>query len=111
MSDRPPPWSVMGTLVGAPLFMGASIVYVPYALSGWRFAPPFLSWVGTRWIGAGLIVLAAPVLLDFLVGFVREGHGTHAGFRAYRGAEPARSAGFSVGRAWRERRRSVGGSS
>jgi len=76
MSDRPPLWAVLGTLVAAPLFMGATIVYVPYALSGWRFAPPFLGWDGTRWIGAGLIVLAAPVILDFLVRFVREGHGT-----------------------------------
>ena len=80
MSNRPPLWAVLGTLVGAPLFMGASIVYVPYVLSGWRFAPPFLNWVGTRWIGAGLIALATPVLLDFLERFVLEGHGTPVPF-------------------------------
>ena len=76
MSDRPPLWAVIGTLVGAPIFMGTVIVYVPYALSGWRFARPFLGWEPSRWIGTALILVAIPAILDFLIRFVREGHGT-----------------------------------
>ncbi len=76
MGNRPPMWSVVGTLISAPLFMGAVIAYVPYALSGWRFAPPLLGVEFTRWIAVGLIAIAALVLLEFLVRFVAEGHGT-----------------------------------
>jgi protein-S-isoprenylcysteine O-methyltransferase Ste14 len=75
-SDRPPAWAVLGTVVGASLFIGALLVYLPYTITGWRLAPPFLGWEPTRWIGAALIVASVPVLLDFLVRFVREGHGT-----------------------------------
>ena len=35
------------------------IVYVPYALSGWRFARPFLGWEPSRWIGTALILVAS----------------------------------------------------
>src|SRR5262249_34512050 len=64
-ADRPPGWAVAGTAVGASLFIGGLLVYVPYALTGWRFAPPFFEWAPTRWIGAALIALAIPVLVDF----------------------------------------------
>jgi protein-S-isoprenylcysteine O-methyltransferase Ste14 len=76
LSERPPSWAVLGTLVGALLFIGALIVYVPYVLSGWRFSPPFLGWRPLRWIGATLIVFSVPVVIGFLMQFVREGHGT-----------------------------------
>ena len=73
--DRPPLGAVIGTLFAAPLFIGFVLTYVPYTLCGWRFGPPFLgTW--TRGVGVGLIVLALPVLADFLYRFVREGHGT-----------------------------------
>jgi protein-S-isoprenylcysteine O-methyltransferase Ste14 len=76
MSGRPPVWAVVGTMVAAPLFIGTVVFYVPYALSGWRFAPPLLGWEPTRWIGAGLLALALPVMVDFILRFVLEGHGT-----------------------------------
>ena len=78
MSDRPPLWAVIGTLFAAPVFIGLVLTYVPYTLCGWRFAPPFLGQPWTRGAGVALIVLALPVLADFLVRFVREGHGTPA---------------------------------
>jgi len=78
VSDRPPLWAVIGTLFAAPVFIGLVLTYVPYTLCGWRFAPPFLGQAWTRWLGVALIVLALPVLADFLVRFVREGHGTPA---------------------------------
>ena len=76
MSDRPPLWAVFGTIVAAPLFIALVIVYVPYTLSGWWFAPAFFGWVPSRWIGVALILIPIPVLLDFLARFVGEGHGT-----------------------------------
>jgi protein-S-isoprenylcysteine O-methyltransferase Ste14 len=76
MKDRPPAWAILGTVVGAPLFIGSVIVYVPYTITGWRPAPPLLGWAPTRWIGAALALLAVPLLVDFCVRFVREGHGT-----------------------------------
>ena len=76
MSDPPPRWSLVGTMLAAPAFIGAVIVYVPYALSGWHPSPRTLGGDPVRWTGAGLILLALPVLADFLLRFVREGHGT-----------------------------------
>ena len=76
MRDRPLLWAVFGTLAGAVLFIGGMAVYLPYALSDWRVREPFLGWEPWRWIGGILIALSIPVLLDFLVRFVREGHGT-----------------------------------
>jgi protein-S-isoprenylcysteine O-methyltransferase Ste14 len=67
---------VLGTLVGAPLFIGATILYVPYTLSDWVLRRPFFGWLPWRWIGVASIALSLPIMLDFLVRFVREGHGT-----------------------------------
>ncbi len=74
--SRPPLWATLGTLVAAPLFVGFLIVYLPYTLCGWRFAPPLLGGAWSRGAGVALIALAVPLLLDFVVRFVREGHGT-----------------------------------
>ena len=76
MTGRPPAWSVLGTLVAAPIFIGFVIVYVPWMFTGWRSGPPLLGWALTRWLGAALIALSLPIVLDFLVRFVHEGHGT-----------------------------------
>ena len=67
---------MIGSIVGATLFVGGVLIYVPYMLGGWRIAPPFFGWEPFRWIGVVLILAAAPLLLDFLVRFVSEGHGT-----------------------------------
>ncbi len=74
--DPPPLWSVLGTVLGASLFVGGLLLYVPYTLCGWRLAPEFFGWAPLRGVGAVLVLLAVPVLLEFLVRFVRDGHGT-----------------------------------
>ena len=74
--DRPPLWSIVGTLLAAPLFIATFIVYVPWALTGWRLGPPFFGWIPGRWFGVALIVTASPIMLDFAARFVLEGHGT-----------------------------------
>jgi protein-S-isoprenylcysteine O-methyltransferase Ste14 len=76
MTDRPPLWAILGTLIAAPLFVGGFAVYVPYLFTGWQLGPPLLDWEWTRWVGFALMVLAAPVILDFLLRFILEGHGT-----------------------------------
>ena len=76
MSDRPPPWAVYGTMLAALAFIGTVIVYVPYALSGWRPAPTTFGGEPVRWVGLAMIALAFPVLGDFLLRFAYEGHGT-----------------------------------
>src|SRR5207302_1152032 len=57
---------------------GTVVVVVPRLLSGWRIQPPLFGWAPVRWIGLVLVLLAFPLFLDFLVGFVRRGHGTPA---------------------------------
>jgi protein-S-isoprenylcysteine O-methyltransferase Ste14 len=70
----------LGTLVFAPLFVGAVIGLGPFLLSGWRVQAPFFGAGFTRWIGAALIGLPVPTMLDFLWRFVRDGRGTPAPF-------------------------------
>lgn len=77
MTNRPPLWAIVGTLIAAPLFIGGTALYVPYLLSGgWFLQPAFFGWEPLRWVGFALMVLAAPVILDFLLRFILEGHGT-----------------------------------
>src|SRR5436189_6120090 len=63
----------LGTLLFVAVVPGTLIGVVPYLLSGWRLGPP-----ASRWVGTGLFLLALPLFVDFLVRFVREGHGTPA---------------------------------
>jgi len=76
MTDRPPRWAVFGTLLAATFFIGFVIVYVPFVLTGWRVARALPGGAAVRGLGAALVALSLPVLGDFLVRFVREGHGT-----------------------------------
>ncbi len=75
-ADRPPWWSVAGTLIAAPVFIGTVVLNVPFWLCGWRLAPPVFGWAGSRWVGVALAALAIPLMLEFVLRFVREGHGT-----------------------------------
>jgi protein-S-isoprenylcysteine O-methyltransferase Ste14 len=76
-----PPWlAVIGTIIFAPLFAGSVFVLGPYLLSGWKLDAPLFGWHPSRWIGGALVILPIPPLLDFLVRFVRQGHGTPAPF-------------------------------
>jgi protein-S-isoprenylcysteine O-methyltransferase Ste14 len=69
-------------LLGSGLFLvvapGVVAGLVPWLLTGWTFAPPLLGLEAGRWLGAAMIVLAAPVLLAAFVRFALEGRGTPA---------------------------------
>ena len=78
MTDRPPLRAILGTLLFVPLVPGTVVGLVPYLLSGWRLAPPLFDGGASRVLGAALFLLALPVFANFLVRFVREGHGTPA---------------------------------
>jgi protein-S-isoprenylcysteine O-methyltransferase Ste14 len=71
-----PVWAVLGTALGAPLFVSFFLVYVPYLLCGFRVAPAWRAFWPARALGAALVVAAVPVIVDFALRFVREGHGT-----------------------------------
>jgi protein-S-isoprenylcysteine O-methyltransferase Ste14 len=76
-----PPWfAAIATIVFTVLFPGSVIGLGPFLLSGWKVAPPLLGWPASRWVGAALFLLVTPIFVDFLVRFVREGHGTPAPF-------------------------------
>ncbi len=70
--------ATVGTVVFVAFVPGTVVVVVPRLLSGWRIQPPPFGWAPVRWIGLVLVLLALPVFLNFLVGFVRRGHGTPA---------------------------------
>jgi len=82
MTDRPtqsaPAQAIVGTIIFALIVPGSVILYVPYALTRFRFAPAWLGLDATRWMGVALFVIALPIFFGFLVRFVREGHGTPA---------------------------------
>ena len=69
-------------LLGSGLFLviapGVVAGLVPWLLTGWALAPPLLGLEAGRWLGAAMIVLAAPVLLEAFVRFALEGRGTPA---------------------------------
>ncbi len=82
MTDRPtqsaPAQAIVGTIVFTLIVPGTVLVYAPYALTGFSFAPAWLGLEATRWIGVALFAVALPIFVGFLVRFVREGHGTPA---------------------------------
>ncbi len=71
-------WPTLGTLVFVILAPGSVVVLLPYLISHWTVADPFLGLGFVRWIGALLVLLGLPVFLDLLVRFVRDGRGTPA---------------------------------
>ena len=76
--DSPPLWAVVGTAVFIVVVPGTAVGLVPYLLCGWHFETPMLGWEWTRWVGVTLLVVGAPVFVDFVARFVWEGHGTPA---------------------------------
>ena len=70
--------ATVGTVVFVAFVPGTVVVVVPRLLSGWRIQPPLFAWALVRWLGLVLLLLALPLFLDFVVGFVRRGHGTPA---------------------------------
>jgi protein-S-isoprenylcysteine O-methyltransferase Ste14 len=70
--------ALLGTIAFVAVVPVTAIVLVPYWITGWRLAPPFIDTSATRWLGALLIVAALPVFVAFLGRFVFEGRGTPA---------------------------------
>jgi len=78
VTTRAPHSAVVGTIVFTICVPGTVVGLVPFLLTGWVLQPPLLGWAATRWAGAVLLVVAAPLFFDFVTRFVREGHGTPA---------------------------------
>jgi protein-S-isoprenylcysteine O-methyltransferase Ste14 len=72
---RPALYSLLFVLFVGP---GPVMVVVPGFLAGWRVHSPIAGFQPLRWLGFGLMALAAPVLAESVVRFVRKGHGTPA---------------------------------
>lgn len=75
---RPPLAAVLGTAVFVLAVPGTAVVVGPWLLSGWKLREPLLDTVWTRWLGLLLLAAALPLFADFVLRFVREGHGTPA---------------------------------
>lgn len=73
-----PTRALLGTIVFVAVVPATVIVGVPWWLTGWHMAPPFLGTNLTRVAGALVIVAATPLFLSFLSRFVWEGRGTPA---------------------------------
>jgi protein-S-isoprenylcysteine O-methyltransferase Ste14 len=54
------------------------MVVIPGFLVGWRVHPPLMGTQPLRWLGFAMIALAAPILAESVVRFVRKGRGTPA---------------------------------
>jgi len=69
-------------LIGSAIFLviapGTLAFYIPWRMSGWRFAPTLLGFSGFRVIGVILMAPGLPVLLDSFARFAIQGLGTPA---------------------------------
>jgi protein-S-isoprenylcysteine O-methyltransferase Ste14 len=74
--------SIAGALLGSLIWLliapGLIAGYVPWAITRWRVQPAFLDSEITRFIGALLIVLGLPLLLEAFARFALQGRGTPA---------------------------------
>src|SRR5215468_4277203 len=70
--------AIAGSAVFLVLAPGTLAVYVPWTFTRWHVAPPLLGFLPFRVIGAGLIALGLPVLLDSFARFAIQGLGTPA---------------------------------
>ena len=73
-------WGRLGPTLGTLVFLFVAPVtfggYVPYRLSRWTVRAPLLGWEGFRWVGAVLVLLGLPVLLESFFRFAWVGRGT-----------------------------------
>src|SRR5215472_14924210 len=70
--------AIAGSAVFLVLAPGTLAVYVPWTFTRWHVAPPLLGFLPFRVIGAVLIALGLPVLLDSFARFAIQGLGTPA---------------------------------
>jgi protein-S-isoprenylcysteine O-methyltransferase Ste14 len=70
--------AILGSGIFLVLAPGTLAVYVPWTIYRWRFAPPLLGFFPFRIIGALMIAIGLPVLLDSFARFAIQGLGTPA---------------------------------
>jgi len=70
--------AVAGSAVFLVLAPGTLAAYVPWTFTRWDVGPPLLGFLPFRVIGAGLMALGLPVLLDSFARFAIQGLGTPA---------------------------------
>jgi protein-S-isoprenylcysteine O-methyltransferase Ste14 len=70
--------AVVGSLLFLVLAPGTVALYLPWALTGWRFSPPLFDGGLSRALGALLILVGLPVLVDAFARFALHGRGTPA---------------------------------
>ncbi len=76
------PSALLGSAIFLVIAPGTLAVYIPWAITQWRFAPPLLGIpafrVPFRIVGALMIAAGLPVLLDSFARFALQGFGTPA---------------------------------
>lgn len=70
--------AVIGSLIWLVIAPGLIAGYLPWAITRWRIEPPLLGVGATRWLGALLILLGLPILLEAFARFAFHGRGTPA---------------------------------
>jgi protein-S-isoprenylcysteine O-methyltransferase Ste14 len=70
--------AILGSGIFLVIAPGTLAVYVPWAICRWRFAPPLFGLFPVRIIGALMIAIGLPVLLDSFARFAIQGLGTPA---------------------------------
>jgi protein-S-isoprenylcysteine O-methyltransferase Ste14 len=72
------PTAILGSFVFLLLAPGVVMGLVPWWICGWQMRPPLLGFPGFRIIGAPLIAVGLPMLLDSFARFAIQGMGTPA---------------------------------
>ena len=70
--------AILGSAIFLVVAPGTLAIYVPWAVTHWRFSPALLGFFSLRIIGALMIAAGLPVLLDSFVRFAIQGLGTPA---------------------------------
>jgi protein-S-isoprenylcysteine O-methyltransferase Ste14 len=70
--------AILGSAIFLVVAPGMIAVYVPWAICGWRVAPPLLGFFPFRILGVLMIAAGLPVLLDSFIRFAIQGLGTPA---------------------------------
>jgi protein-S-isoprenylcysteine O-methyltransferase Ste14 len=70
--------AVVGSLVWLVIAPGLVAGYLPWAISRWQVQQPLLGIGAMRWLGALLIALGLPLLLEAFARFALQGRGTPA---------------------------------
>lgn len=71
-----PRGAVLGSLLWLGLAPGVVTLFGPWALTRWRLGPPLFDGAASRGLGALLVALGLPVLLDAFARFALQGRGT-----------------------------------